>query len=253
MSAAASGACPVSHHDRRVMITAGAETNNSDRLSTPRERPELALPSAFMRFRKGELLYREGERADALFNLVTGVVKSYMAIKDGTQHIIAFSFADDLVGLAEEGKHACSAQALTAVTAYRMPMVAINGRLHSDPDLKLHLISQFSHELRQAQAHAFLLSRQYAITRIGLFLRMLEAHQKIPRGASQEIYVPMKRSDVGAYVGISLEAVGRSFSILVKRGAIAIRDRRHVRIINHTVFDAAISDKRGRRSAGADH
>jgi CRP/FNR family transcriptional regulator, anaerobic regulatory protein len=234
------------------MITGSAEASDAGRPSISRERPELALPSSFVRFRKGELLYREGERAEALFNIVTGVVKAYMALKGGTQHIVAFSFADDLVGLAQEDKHTCSAEALTAVTAYRMPIVAINARLRSDPDLEFHLLSQLTHELRQAQAHAFLLSRHRAITRIGIFLRMLEAHQKTVRVAAKEIYVPMKRSDIGAYVGISLEAVGRSFRTLVNRGAIVIRDRRHVQIINSSVFDAAISDKRGRRSAGAD-
>src|SRR5205814_398305 len=87
------------------------------------------------------------------------------------------------------------------------------------------VVCALSQELHQAQAHAFLLSRHRAITRIGLFLRMLEAHQGTARGSLQEIYMPMKRSDIGAYAGISLEAVGRSFQTLVNRGAIAIRDR----------------------------
>src|SRR5205814_9786127 len=88
-----------------------------------------------------------------------------------------------------------------------------------------HLISQLSHELHLAQAHAFLLSLQRAITRLGLFLRMLEAHQGTARGSLQESYMPMKRSDIGAYAGISLEAVGRACQTLVNRGAIALRDR----------------------------
>jgi CRP/FNR family transcriptional regulator len=77
---------------------------------------------------------------------------------------------------------------------------------------------------------------------------MLETHQKTLRVASPEIYVPMKRSDIGAYVGISLEAVSRSFRTLVNRGAIAIRDRRYVEITDDALFDAAISDKRECRS-----
>jgi CRP-like cAMP-binding protein len=232
------------------MMAVSADTGGGH-LATPRDRAELALPSSFVRFRKGEPLYREGGRAEALFSIVTGVVKSYTMLPDGAQHIVAFSFPDDLVGLIQNGTHPNSAEALTAVTAYRMPMVAIDARIRSDPDLEFHLICQLSHELHQAQAHAFLLSRQRAITRIGLSLRMLEAHQSTTRGSSQEIYMPMKRSDIGAYVGISLEAVGRSFRTLVNRGAIAIRDRRHVQIINRGVFEAAISDKKGRRSGRA--
>ena len=178
-------------------------------------------------------------------------MKSYTTLPDGAQHIIAFSFPDDLVGSVQNSTHLTSAEALTAVTAYRMPMVAINARIRSDPDLEFHLICQLSHELDQAQAHAFLLSRQRAIARIGLFLKMLEAHQSTAREPSQEIYMPMKRSDIGAYAGISLEAVGRSFRTLVNRGAIAIRDRRHVYITDRAVFEAAIFDKKGRNSVRA--
>jgi CRP-like cAMP-binding protein len=233
------------------MMAVSTEPGNSGHLSTSRDRAELALPSSFVRFRKGEPLYRAGERAEALFSIVSGVVKAYTMLPDGAQHIVAFLFADDLVGSVQNGTHTNSSEALTAVTAYRMPMVAINARIRSDPDLQFHLISQLSHELHQAQVHAFLLSRQRAITRIGLFLRMLEAHQGAARGSLQEIYMPMKRSDIGAYAGISLEAVGRSFGTLVNRGAIAIRDRRHVQIINRAIFEAAIFEKKGRRLGGA--
>jgi len=233
------------------MMTVSTEPGDASHLSTSRDRAELALPSSFVRFRKGEPLYRTGEGAEAPFSIVSGVVKSYTMLAHGAQHIVVFSFADDLVGSVQNGTHLNSAEALTAVTAYRMPMVAINAQIRSDPDLQFHLISQLSHELHQAQAHAFLLSRQRAITSIGIFLRMLEAHQGTSRGFLQEIYMPMKRSDIGAYAGISLEAVGRSFQTLVNRGAIAIRDRRYVQIINCAQFEAAIFDKKGRRSGAA--
>jgi CRP/FNR family transcriptional regulator len=63
-------------------------------------------------------------------------------------------------------------------------------------------------------------------------LQILETHQ-ISRGESaDEVYLPMSRSDFGHYVGMSLEAVSRSFRTLTSRGVIAVRDRRHVKIVN---------------------
>jgi CRP-like cAMP-binding protein len=56
----------------------------------------------------------------------------------------------------------------------------------------------------------------------------------------------MKRSDIGAYVGISPEAVGRSFRRLADRGAITIRNRRYIQITNRAEFQAAILDENGR-------
>ena len=110
------------------MMAVSTEPGDASHLSTSRDRAELALPSSFVRFRKGEPLYRTGEGAEALFSIVSGVVKSYTMLPDGAQHIIVFSFADDLVGSVQNGTHLNSAEALTAVTAYRMPMVAINAQ-----------------------------------------------------------------------------------------------------------------------------
>ena len=57
-------------------------------------------------------LYREGDRADAVFNLSNGVVKSYKRL-DGAEHIVGFLFPGDLVGLAEEGTYTNSVEAAT--------------------------------------------------------------------------------------------------------------------------------------------
>jgi CRP-like cAMP-binding protein len=228
------------------VIAVGASAGDRGRPSISRARAELSLPSSFVRLRRGERLYEEGERVEALFQIVTGVVKLYTKLPDGKQHIMSFSFPDDLIGLSPNGTHEGSAEALTPVTAYRMSMAAINPRLRSDPELEFHLICQLSHELHQARRHAALLSRYRAIARIGLFLQMLEANQNAHGRSSQEIYLPMKRSDIGAYVGISLEAVGRSFRRLANRGAITIRDRRHIKIANPAELEAAIFDEVGR-------
>jgi CRP-like cAMP-binding protein len=228
------------------VITVGASADDPGHLSISGARPELSLPSSFVRLRRGERLYQEGERIEALFHIVTGVVKLYTKVPDGKQHIMSFSFPDDLIGLAQNGSHEGSAEALTPVTAYRMPMAAVNARLRSDPDLEFHLICQLSHELHQARCHASLLSRHRATARIGLFLQMLEANQNAHGVSSQEIYLPMKRSDIGAYVGISLEAVGRAFRRFANRGAITIRNRRYIKITNRAEFEAAILDETGR-------
>jgi CRP/FNR family transcriptional regulator len=223
-----------------------ASTVDPQHLSRPRGHAEFSLPSSFVRLRRGERLYQEGERVEALFHIVTGVVKLYTTFLDGKQHIMSFSFSDDLIGLAPNCTHVSSAEALTPVTAYRMPMAAISARLRSKPDLESHLIFQLSHELHQARRHATLLSRHRATARIGLFLQMLEANQNARGVSSQEIFLPMKRSDIGAYVGMSLEAVGRSFRRLASRGAITIRDRRYVQITNRAEFEAALLDQDGR-------
>jgi CRP-like cAMP-binding protein len=96
--------------------------------------------------------------------------------------------------------------------------------------------------LREAQRHAFLMSKQRAIAKVGLFIQMLETHQAAQEQITGEVYLPMTRSDIGAYVGISPEAVSRSFRELVVHGAITFRDRRHVKIIDRARLEAAVAE-----------
>ncbi len=205
------------------------------------ERALLAVIATVARFRKRERIYGEGDSANAVFNIITGVVKSYKPLPDERQHITSFLFPDDVVGLAENGKYVNSAEAVTDVVAYRIPVAALEARLRKHPGLDFHVISKLCHELREAQRHAFLLSKQRAIAKVGLLLQMLETHQAARGQSTGEVYLPMTRSDIGAYVAISPEAVSRSLRDLISRGAITFRDRRHVKIIDRAQLEAVIS------------
>ena len=222
-------------------------------LLTDEERAQLAVISSVVRFKKGSRICREAARADAVFNITSGVVKSFRTLRDGTEHIAAFLFPDDLIGLAKNGRYMNSAAAVTAVTGYRIPVAALETRIQKDPGLEFHVICKLCHELREAQRHAFLLSKHHAVAKVALFLQMLENYESARGGSTTEIYLPMSRSDIGDYIGMSLETVSRSFRALTSQGVITVRDRRHVKINSHTQLEdiALRSDKRelpGRRA-----
>jgi CRP/FNR family transcriptional regulator len=206
------------------------------------ERALLAVIATVVRFSKGETIFEAGDHADAVFNIISGVVKSYRDLAEEKQHIVGFLFPNDLVGLAENGEYVNSAEAVTAVTLYRIPTRALEPRLRRHPNLDFQIIAKLCHELRETQRHAFILSKQRAIAKIGLFIQMLETQQAAREQIMEEVYLPMTHLDIAAYVGISPEAVSRSFRELALRGAITFRDRRHVKIIDRAQLEAVIAD-----------
>ena len=109
-------------------------------LLTDDERARLAVMSSIVRFKKGEIIYQEGDRANAVFNLNTGVVTAYRKAPDGSEHVVAFLLADDLFGLAAEGLYTNSTKALTSVTAYRLPVTALRSHLTKDAELEFHVM-----------------------------------------------------------------------------------------------------------------
>jgi CRP-like cAMP-binding protein len=211
-------------------------------LLSDEERARLAVLASIVRFNKGEEIYGEGQRANSVFNIITGVVKAYKIAPDGNEHITAFLFPDDLFGLSEEGRHINSTKAITPVTAYRLPVSALRSRLSKDAGLEFHVICKLIHELRQTQRHAFLLARRNALSKVAMFLQLLEQLQAARGERTTEIYLPMNRSDIGEYIGMSLEAVSRAFRGLTTRGIIKSRDRRHLKIMDRSTFDKIAGD-----------
>jgi CRP-like cAMP-binding protein len=162
-------------------------------------------------------------------------------LPDGTRAVIGFFFPDDLLGLAEEGAYVNSAEAVTAMTAYRLPISALQNLLRRDATLEWHLLVKLCHELREAQRHAVILKQHGALARLALFLQMLDLSPQARNGARDEIYLPMTRSDIADYIGFSLAAVSRSFRALAARHLISFRDRRHLSITDHARLASLIA------------
>jgi CRP/FNR family transcriptional regulator len=202
----------------------------------------LATVAAVVRFQKGEIIYRNGENATAVFNIITGFVTCYRRLPGQKKHIVGFAFANDLIGLPQNGTYVNTAEAATAVTLYKISGPAIEARLRRHADLDFQLIGKLCHDLRDAQDHALLLSKRRAAARLGLFLLMLEARQVHDGAPDGEVFLPMRRSDIGSYVGISAEAVTRTLRDLTQHGVIAFRDRRHVRIVDRASLEMIVQE-----------
>ena len=199
------------------------------------ERTRLARIASIVRFKKGEVIYRAGDPANTVFNIISGVVKTYQT--DGTEHISAFLFPEDLFGLAEQARYTNSARAISAVTTYALPIPTLRRVMSRDADLEFHVILKLCQDLRQTQRHGLLLAQRRSLSRLTMFLQLMEQLQAARGEATSEIYLPMDRTDIADYIGMSAPAVSRAFRSLTTRRIVATRDRRHVRIINRDGFD----------------
>lgn len=215
------------------------------RLLDAEERAMLAVIATVSRYNKGDLIYQEGTRADYVFNIIAGVVKSYRSQPNHKQQVMGFLFSHDVIGLAEDGKYVNSAAAVTQVSLYKIPTALLEARLRRNPQLDFQVICKLCHDLRAAQQHALLLSKHRAVAKLGLFLQMLETHQNGEGRRSDEIHVPMARTDIGAYVNVSPEAITRSLHELVRRGVITVRDRRYIKIADRVKLEDIVSELDG--------
>jgi CRP/FNR family transcriptional regulator len=218
--------------------TAGKQGEQRKRqLLSPEEQMRLVSIGSIMRFKKGEFIYRQGEESKTVFNIINGAAKACQGVGDGTEHISTFLYPHDLFGLSEEGRYVCSARAVTLLTVYAFPVYALRRHLSADSTLDYKAIVKLCHELRESQRHALLLTQRHAITRIAMFLKLQELHQSTSEQESDEIYLPMTRSDIADFAGISLPATSRAFRELTSRGIITFLDRQHLQVIDRAGFE----------------
>jgi len=93
------------------------EAGNPRQSLTAEETALLAAISSVVRFRKGETIYRDGDPADAVFNVIAGVLKALQASSETKKHIVGFAFPNDLVSLAQQGRYVNSMEAATPAMA----------------------------------------------------------------------------------------------------------------------------------------
>jgi CRP-like cAMP-binding protein len=199
-------------------------------------RARLAKVAQTVRFKKGEQIYDQGGYANAAFNIVSGVVIAYRALGEG-EHVTTFLYPGDLFGLSEQGRYINGTRAATPVVAYKMPLPAVRRILDNRADLDVDVIIKLCEELRAAQRHAFVLAHRRATTRLAMFLDLQEHLQTLNDETASEIYIPMDRSSIAAYLGLTLAAVSRAFRSLISKKIISSRDRHHVKIVDRDAFN----------------
>jgi CRP-like cAMP-binding protein len=201
----------------------------------------LGLVGSIAEFSKGARLYQEGDEADCIYNVIEGAVKTFSALSSGRRCVTAFLFPGDLAGLAGLGRYVSTAQAVTWVVAYRLPLKGLDNLLRRDPDLERHFLCKVCSALRACQSHAITLVRQDADGKLAMFLHELNAGDAERPGLGSSISLPMTRSDVADYLGLSLEAVSRSFRKLEQAGIIAVDGRHRIQILDRARFERLVA------------
>lgn len=202
-------------------------------LCAPLSRPEarrLADIVAAVDFEPGTPLFDEGEPANHVFNVTAGAVRLYKLLPDGRRSITGFLFAGDFLGLPHREVYAYSAEGITTGILCRFPRRQLEALFEEIPKLEKRLLGLASNELAAAQDQMLLLGRKTAAEKVATFLLILSRRQERRHLPANPVSVPMSRSDIADYLGLTTETVSRTFTQMKKQGAITLLDHSQVQI-----------------------
>lgn len=195
--------------------------------------PGLRLPGFNMQFERDAEIFGESEPADFAYKVVSGVVRTLRVLDDGRRQISAFYFPGDIFGVESGGEeHSNSAEAVSACEVALVRQSALLKRTGECSAAACELWAMTSRELKRARSHLVLLGRQTAAERVANFLIQMSDQQN----DNESVCLPMSRTDIADYLGLTIETVSRTLSQLERNGAIALRNCKQIAILDRAVL-----------------
>jgi CRP/FNR family transcriptional regulator, cyclic AMP receptor protein len=178
------------------------------------------------RFRRGEVLFHEGDPGDALFIVASGAVKVVVPSEDGEEAILATLRRGDFLGelaLLDGAPRSASAIALEATEAMALPREQFRALVASEPAIRDALLSALAGELRRLTTHVAELHFLDLAGRLAARLaRLAEEHGDRRADGSIRLDAPLTQSDLAAMIGATRQSVNKLLGEFESAGLIAI-------------------------------
>lgn len=185
----------------------------------------------------GQCFIDEGEPATSFFNVTAGTAKLFKLLPDGRRQITGFVAAGHFLGLAVSDTYAFSAEAIERVRFCRFQRAKLRALLDDFPLMEKRLLEVAANELVAAQEQMLLLGRKTARERLATFM-LLQSRQGMPCGHSRRRFnLPMTRSDIADYLGLTIETVSRTLTRLRGEGMIDFASQNEVVICDPTALE----------------
>jgi CRP-like cAMP-binding protein len=179
--------------------------------------------SRTMQVARDGLIFAEGDAAEHWYEVVSGAVRLCKLTHDGRRQIIDIVLPGEAFGFDGWGVHAASAEAASAdgATLRRRCRRRLEALADDDAEVARRVRQFASRGLARAHERLLMLGRRTAAERVALFL--LEMHQRLASGARRAVItLPLARTEIGDYLGLTMETVSRTIGGFHRAGMITL-------------------------------
>ena len=191
----------------------------------------------------GRSFIDEGDPAENFFNVTTGTAKLFKMLPDGRRQITGFAGTGHFLGLAVSSTYAFSAEAVEPMRVCRFSRPRLRALLEDFPALERRLLEAASTELVAAQDQMLLLGRKTARERLASFLIARADGQTLARSGcahvsrASVVHLPMTRTDIADYLGLTIETVSRTLTRLRRERLIELPSPSEIVLRNVAALD----------------
>ena len=183
--------------------------------------------------KRGDYLFRAGERFASLYAARAGFFKTKLLLEDGREQVTGFHMAGELMGMDGIGteRHTCDAVALEDSEVCVIPYDRLEGLSREMEALQHHFHKVMSREIVREHGVMMLLGSMRAEERLAAFLLNLSQRLSVRGYSPHEFNLRMTREEIGSYLGLKLETVSRAFSKFQEDGLVGVQQK-NIRILD---------------------
>ena len=178
------------------------------------------------RFRKGEVIFHQGDPGDALHIILTGRVKISSPSDSGVEAILATLRPGEFFGslaLLDGAPRSATATAIEVTETLVLPRDRFRQLVNDVAAIRDHVFAELAHELRRLTNHVEELHFLDIAGRLAAQLARLAEEQGIPSDASEiRLDGPITQGELAAMVGSTRQSVNKLLGYLVDDGLIRI-------------------------------
>jgi CRP/FNR family nitrogen fixation transcriptional regulator len=179
------------------------------------KRALFALQWGPIRFHRDNVIACEGEAADYLFLVVSGVVRHCKTFENGTRNIVAFYLPGDLFGWTD-AKHVLSVEAAADAMVMFIKRAGLLSIASQESRVASLLLTTTTNDLRRSQEHTLLMNKS-ATYRVATFLVDLWTRS----GKFKYLDLPVSHQDIADYLGLTIEHLSRTITRMERSGLIS--------------------------------
>jgi CRP/FNR family transcriptional regulator len=179
-------------------------------------------------YRTGQRIFNMGSSFHSIYLINSGFTKSVIRNESGIEQVVNFQMKGDILGVdgIHSSTHNSEAIALTDCDLIVLPLHKLAELGKTYQSFEKAIFNIISTELVHQQNRLCILSARNSEGKVADFLLNL-AGRYFQLGYSRSSFtLRMTRNDIGSYLGLTLETVSRTLSVLNDSGLIEVKHRR---------------------------
>ena len=188
-------------------------------------------------YKKKELIFSEGNKANTLYFVNEGKIKIYKYTKDGKEQILYLLSEGEFFGelnILKESKYGFNAEAIEDCKICTLSKDDLKDLLIKKPIISIKMLEALTERITSVENLVQNIATNDVNSKIAYLLVSLADKYGIENAGCIIINLPMNREDMANYIGITRETLSRKLKKFEEDGLIQIVGTKKIVILNKT-------------------